>query len=334
MIPLTVLTGYLGSGKTSLLARLLKSPSFARTAVIINEFGEVGLDHDLIETGAESFLALQTGCLCCRVRDDLSATLEDLLVRRDRGLVPPFERIVIETSGLADPAPILQTILRDSALLARLELASVLTTVDAINAQRTLAHQPEAVKQIAFADHLILTKTDLLAAPATELAEGLRAINPRAPQLMAPCAMDDLERLFATAAPEGNLVGICALNGDRSAAPHEHFGRHGAIATFSIVREQPLRAAALTLLLEALAQHCGDSLLRLKGILNIAESPGRPAVVHAVQHLFHAPQWLAHWPSADQRSRLVFIVRDIAPEWVLALLRAIEIEVGEIADRG
>jgi G3E family GTPase len=156
---------------------------------------------------------------------------------------------------------------------------------------------------------------------------------------MAPCAPADLERLFAAAAPAGDLLGICAFpaaaNGDRSAAsPRERFAPHGGVATFAIVREQPLRAAALTLLLEALAQHCGDNLLRLKGIVNIAELPGRPAVVHAVQHLFHAPQWLAGWPSADRRSRLVFIVRNIAPEWVLALLRAIEIEVGEIAGRG
>ena len=330
MIPLALLTGFLGSGKTSLLARLLKAPGFARTAVIINEFGEVALDHDLIATSEESFITLQTGCLCCRAHDDLAATLEDLLLRRDGGVVQPFERIVIETSGLADPAPILHTVTGEDARLARLELAGVLTTVDAINGLRTLARHPEAVRQVALADRLILTKTDLLEGPASELGQCLHAINPRARLLTAPDAEGDLERLFAL----GERLREPDLAGANAWPELERTAAHAGLATFAVVREEPLRAAVLTLLLEALAQQCGQGLLRLKGIVNIVESPDRPAVVHAVQHLFHAPQWLDCWPSADRRTRLVFIVREVDAQWVLALLRAIEIEVGEIADRG
>ena len=162
MIPVAVLTGFLGSGKTTLLGRLLRHPDFARTAVIINEFGEVGLDHDLIETSEESFVELQTGCLCCAVRGDLVLTLEDILRRRDAGAVAPFERVVIETSGLADPAPILHALMSDAGLSARLALAGVVATVDAVNGLGTLARHPESVKQVAVADRLILTKTDLL----------------------------------------------------------------------------------------------------------------------------------------------------------------------------
>jgi G3E family GTPase len=185
MIPVCVLTGFLGSGKTTLLARLLRSPQFSRTAVIINEFGEVGLDHDLIETSEESFVELQTGCLCCAVRGDLVLTLEDILRRRDAGTVAPFERVVIETSGLADPAPILHALMSDAGLSERLALAGVVATVDAVNGLATLARQPESVKQVAVADRLILTKTDLLEGESDGLATRLAALNPSATLLEA-----------------------------------------------------------------------------------------------------------------------------------------------------
>src|SRR5438132_5453248 len=178
MIPVCVLTGFLGSGKTTLLGRLLKSPAFTRTAVIINEFGEIGLDHDLIETSDESFVTLQTGCLCCTIRGDLVLTLEDILRRRDAGTVPPFERVVIETSGLADPAPILHALMSDAGVSQRLTLAGVVTTVDAVNGLATLARQPESVKQVAVADRLILTKTDLVDGEADGLVDRLAGINP------------------------------------------------------------------------------------------------------------------------------------------------------------
>jgi G3E family GTPase len=385
MIPVAVLTGFLGSGKTTLLGRLLKSPEFSRTAVIINEFGEIGLDHDLIETSEESFIELQTGCLCCTIRGDLARTLADILQRRDRGEVTAFERIVIETSGLADPAPILHALMSDAGLSERLALAGVVATVDAVNGLATLERQPESVKQVAVADRLVLTKTDLLAEapgsrhrhrpepvegrahtppgpgstgsplgwqPPRTLDEGdasdglsarLAAINPTTTVLRASFGDVDPARLFD--------MGAGALGGSSSHIPvwlgldaladnavhahhHERAGSHDAeISCFAIVREVPIRAVALTLLLEALAEHTGSDLLRLKGLVNVAESPDRPAVIHGVQHVFHPPAWLERWPSPDRRTRLVFITRAIPRGWVEALLATIEAEVEEVMGR-
>jgi G3E family GTPase len=333
MIEVAVLTGFLGSGKTTLLGRLLKSPRFARTAVIINEFGEVGLDHDLIETSDESFVELQTGCLCCRMRGDLALTLEDLLRRRDDGLVSAFDRVVIETSGLADPAPILHALMSDGPLARRVALAGVVTTVDAVNGLAALA-RPEAVRQVAVADRLILTKADLLEGTASELSARLCAINSTATLLTARFGDVDPERLFAGEPATGRLAGSRPRPALPPAAEAAGAQAHAGVSSFALVREEPIRAVALTLLLEALAEQCGRDLLRLKGIVNVAENPERPAVVHGVQHVFHPPAWLDRWPSEDRRSRLVFIVEGIARAWVEALLAAIEIEVGEVADRG
>ena len=330
MIPVCVLTGFLGSGKTTLLGRLLKSPAFARTAVIINEFGEVGLDHDLIETSDESFVTLQTGCLCCTIRGDLVLTLADILRRRDEGSVTTFDRVVIETSGLADPAPILHAVMSDDALAERLTLAGVVTTVDAVNGVETLERQPESIKQVAVADRLVLTKTDLVVEEPTALADRLAALNPSAPVLPASFGDIDPARLFDARIwdPSGKLA-------DLPDEPDEHHGAHDRnrhddrISCFALIREQPIPAVALTLFLEVLAEHCGADLLRLKGIVAIAESPDRPAVIHGVQHMFHAPAFLARWPSEDRRSRLVFIARDLPREFAEALLDAIEAEVRE-----
>src|SRR5262245_39042136 len=277
MIPVALLTGFLGSGKTTLLARLLHTPQFSRTAVIINEFGEVGLDHDLIETSEESFVTLQTGCLCCTVRDDLVLTLEDLLRRRDSGSVTPFDRIVIETSGLADPAPILHALMGDARLAHRLTLAGVATTVDAVNGLATLARQPESVKQVAVADRLILTKTDLVdgGGEVHRLIERLAAINPSAVVLKACFGEVDPERLFAMGLPfaAAKRVDVQAWLGieaqARDHAAHDHSAHDAEISCFAILREAPIRAVTLTLLLEILAEHCGTDLLRLKGIVNI-----------------------------------------------------------------
>jgi len=340
MIPVSVLTGFLGSGKTTLLARLLASPQFSRTAVIINEFGEVGLDHHLIETSEESFVELQTGCLCCTIRGDLVLTLEDILRRRDAGTVAPFERVVIETSGLADPAPILHALMSDAGLSQRLALAGVVTTIDAVNGLATLARQPESVKQVAVADRLVLTKTDLIDGAADGLAERLAALNPSAKVLTASFGAGGPEQLFdmgLDAAP-GRPPDVRAWLGfDDHAhpgpAPHDAH-RHGSqISCFAILRDEPIRAITLTLLLEVLAEHCGADLLRLKGIVNVAESPDHPAVIHGVQHVFHPPAWLDRWPSEDRRSRLVFIGRDIRQNWIETLLEALDAEVGEVTGR-
>ena len=337
MIPVSVLTGFLGSGKTTLLGRLLKTPQFARTAVIINEFGEVGLDHELVETSEESFVELQTGCLCCTVRGDLVLTLEDILRRRDAGLATPFERVIIETSGLADPAPILHALMGDTALAQRLSLAGVVTTVDAVNGAATLARQPESVKQAAVADRLVLTKTDLAEAEPDALVGRLAAINPTAKILAASFGAIDPDLLFdigVEAARRSRRDLDAWLGSDAGAhrhpTSHDHKGHDTEICCFAILREEPIRAVALTLFLEVLAEHCGADLLRLKGIVNIAESPHRPAVIHGVQHVFHPPAWLERWPSADRRSRLVFIGRGLRQAWVEALLDAIRAEVEDV----
>jgi G3E family GTPase len=351
MIPVCVLTGFLGSGKTTLLARLLKTQEFARTAVIINEFGEIGLDHDLIETSEESFVTLQTGCLCCAIRGDLVLTLADILRRRDDGTVTPFDRVVIETSGLADPAPILHAVMSDDALAERLTLAGVVTTVDAVLGADTLERQPESIKQVAVADRLVLTKTDLVAENPARLAERLAALNPSAPVLTASFGDIDPALLFdariwdppapslpspATGSPPRSRGGVPRGGGlGWGDDPHHHHGAHdrshhdAGIECFALLRERPIPAVALTLFLEVLAEHCGADLLRLKGIVAIAESPDRPAVIHGVQHVFHPPAFLDRWPSDDRRSRLVFIARDLPREFAEALLDAIEAEVRE-----
>jgi len=337
MIPVTVLTGFLGSGKTTLLGRLLCSPQFSRTAVIVNEFGEVGLDHDLIETSDESFVELQTGCLCCTVRGDLVRTLEGILRRRDQGAVAPFDRVVIETSGLADPAPILHALMGDAGLVQRLALTGVITIVDAVNGFETLARQPESVKQVAVADRLVLTKTDLLEGEATDLVKRLAAINPAATVLTSSFGDVDADRLFdmgldvaAEKNPELQPWFGLAETAHFGPATHDRSCHDAQISCFAILREEPIRAITLTLLLEVLAEHCGADLLRLKAIANVAECPGQPAVIHGVQHVFHPPAWLAGWPSEDRRSRLVFIVRNTPKAWIEVLLQALEAEVGEV----
>ena len=328
MIPVSVLTGFLGSGKTTVLARLLRRPEFSRTAVIINEFGEVGLDHDLVEASDESLVQLQTGCLCCAVRGDLVRTLEDLLRRREEGSVPRFERVLIETSGLADPAPILQSLMLDAALAGQLALQSVVTTVDAVNGAETLRRQQESVKQVAVADRLLLTKTDLVA-DTREVRQRIATLNPAASVIAATLGEVDPALLF-DASDHDKAV--------RYREPDHHHHHHAeahdsGIACFAVVRQEPISAIALTLFLEALAEHCGADLLRLKGIIRVTENADRPAVIHGVQHVFHPPAWLERWPSADRTSRLVFITRGIQRAWIEALLAAIEAEVHSISQQ-
>jgi G3E family GTPase len=331
-IPVSVLTGFLGSGKTTLLRHLLRQPDFARTAVIINEFGEIGLDHELVAASEDSFIELMTGCLCCKVRSDLAQTLAELLRRRDDGTCTPFDRVVIETSGLADPAPILQTLMTDASVAGRLVLGGVLTTVDAVNGVGTLEREDISRKQVAVADRLVLTKSDMAGSPAPALRHRLAELNAGAPVVIA-----DHGRIAAPLVFNAGLYDPQTKSTDviawltQAAHGHSHDHHDADIQTFAIVREEPIRAVTLTLLLEALAEHCGADLLRLKAIVNVTESPGRPAVVHGVQHVFHAPAWLDRWPSDDRRSRLVFIARGIPRAWVEVLLAAIDAEVGAVA---
>jgi G3E family GTPase len=332
-IPVSVLTGFLGSGKTTMLGHLLRQPEFSRTAVIINEFGEVGLDHELIEASEDSFIELMTGCLCCKVRTDLAQTLQGLLQRREEGRCMPFDRIVIETSGLADPAPILQTLMTDATVADRLVLGGVVTTVDAVNGAGTLKREGISQKQVAVADRIVLTKLDLAGTDQPELLRHLEALNAGAPVLVADHGRIDSAALFDAGLYDPKTKSTDVGSWLAEAAHGRAHAQHDAeVRTYAIVREEPIRAVTLTLFLEALAEHCGADLLRLKGIVNLAESPDRPAVVHGVQHVFHAPAWLARWPSDDRRSRLVFIARHIPQRWVEVLLEAIDAEVAAVSD--
>jgi len=328
VIPISILTGFLGSGKTTILRHLLRQPGFSRTAVIINEFGEVGLDHDLVEASQDSFIELKTGCLCCKIRTDLAQTVQDLLQRRDAGNCSPFNRVVIETSGLADPAPILQTLMTDTSIAGRVVLGGVVTTVDTVTGVTTLEREEISQKQVAVADRIVLTKLDLNGPAQPVLLRRLTGLNAGAPILSADRGKSDLQCLFGVGLYDPHVKPLDVntwLAADRP-------GRHDAdIQTYTIVRKEAIRAIALTLFLETLAEHCGADLLRLKGIVNIAESPDQPAVIHGVQHVFHAPAWLKCWPSDDRRSRIVFITRRIPQRWVEALFEAVGAEVADVS---
>lgn len=333
VIPVSVLTGFLGSGKTTILSHLLRQPEFARTAVIINEFGEIGLDHELVAASEDNLIALTTGCLCCKVRTDLAETLQDLLRRRDEGSCLPFDRIVIETSGLADPAPILQTLMTDAALAERLVLGSVATAVDAVTGAGTLAHEDVSQRQIAVADRIVLTKLDMAGCAAPALLARIKSLNSGAPVLSADRGRVAPKDLFAAALYDPATKSI-DVNGWLADDDHEHSHTHDSdIVACAILRTRPIPAIALTLFLETLAEHCGADLLRLKAIVDVAELPDRPLVIHGVQHVFHAPAWLEGWPSADRRSRIVMIGRRIPQRWGELLLDAIEAEVESASGR-
>lgn len=340
-IPVTLLTGFLGAGKTTLLNRLLRHPDLADTAVLVNEFGEIGLDHLLVETLDDDTVLLNAGCLCCTVRGDLVRALRDLAVRVEQGKA--VRRVVVETTGLADPAPILQTLMADPLVLFRYRLDGVVTLVDAVAGMATLDAQPEAVKQAAVADRLVLTKTDL-AAPAqvAALRARLGALNPGAPLLearhgeIAPDALLNCGLFDATRkAPEVArwLDAEAWAAHDRHAHGHHHHhhdhdpNRHDArIQAFCLTFDAPLPRDGLFAWLEVLSMTRGESVLRIKGILNL-EGEDRPVAIHGVQHLFHPPATLAAWPRGadgreDRRSHLVFILRDLERAVVEKGLRA------------
>ncbi|HEX6529213.1 MAG TPA: GTP-binding protein [Burkholderiales bacterium] len=310
-LPISVITGFLGSGKTTLLSRLLRDPALARTAVIVNEFGEVGLDHLLVEASDEEVVLLEGGCLCCKVRGDLVRTAGELLARRARGAAA-FDRIVVETTGLADPAPILQALMTDREIAEQLRLDSVITTVDCAAGGATLDAHPQSVKQAALADRIVLTKTDL--ADSSALAARLSRLNPGAPQLTALHGVVDAGLLFNGSSYKRILD---------SPASHAESG----VTTFCLRRSEPLHAATLSLFLQVLAEHCGAKLLRLKGLVDVVESPGRPAVIHGVQHVFHPPAWLDGWPDDDRTTRIVVISQGLDAGWLQDLLEELEDEV-------
>ncbi|MGD0433296.1 MAG: GTP-binding protein [Acetobacteraceae bacterium] len=322
MIPVSIVTGFLGSGKTTLIGRVLRDPEFARTAVIVNEFGEIGLDHELIASGNETFLALTTGCLCCAVRSDLIETLLELRERAG-GL---FDRVLIETSGLADPAPILHALMTDRTVCATHVIDTVVTVVDPMHGEATLDRYPEARRQIAVADHLVFSKIDL-ATPGQALLRRIDILNPLAARSEGPDVRPG--SLFAGADPMVRAERLYTLADRTIGSPFKRARHTDGIETESFRRDRKLPALALTLWLQALAEHCGDRLLRMKGLVAIEEMPGRPAVVHGVQHVFSAPVFLDSWPTQDTDTRLIFIFRDMPRHFPARLLDAIEEEVRE-----
>ena len=339
LIPDTLLTGFLGSGKTTVLNHVLKQPEMAATAVIVNEFGEIGLDHLLVERANEDVVLLNSGCLCCTVRGDIVDTLTNLFVDRVKGKVPFFTRVAIETTGLADPAPILHTLMTDPIVAARYMLDGVVTTVDAVNGSRTLDQQPEAVKQAAVADRLLLTKTDLTAPAAREEIEmRLKALNPSAPIVSAAQGAVDPALLFnigfydpATKSADVARWLRAEAFGTDHAHEHEHadVNRHDdRIRAFCVTRERPISWAALSAWLDGLAAMRGEDLLRLKAIVALSDRPDQPVVLHGVQHLFHPPVLLPEWPSDDHRTRMVFITRDLPRDAIETTLAAFEEAVG------
>jgi G3E family GTPase len=318
--PVNLLTGFLGSGKTTLLRQLLGSPELAGTAVLINEFGEVGLDHHLVERIDETVVLLRSGCLCCTIRGELAHAIRDLHARRDRGTVPAFRRLIIESSGLADPFPVLTTLKADPVLRHHFRAGTVTTTLDAVNGLRQIERHVESIRQLAVADHLVLTKTDLAADPAsvTALLTRVRQINPDAPVRRA--ADFDARTLLSDGAPATRSLQV-----DNGAARNSHTAH---IRSFTVTVSEPLDWTAFGIWLSMLLNRHGDKVLRVKGILSVA-GEAAPVAIHGVQQLVHNPVHMAGWPDADHSSRIVFIVDGIDPALIRRSLAAFnELSVG------
>jgi len=339
-LPVSLITGFLGSGKTTLLNKLLRHDGMADSAVIINEFGEVGLDHLLVEAIDGEIAVLASGCVCCTLRSDLEETLRGLLVKRERGEVPAFSRILIETTGLADPAPIVQLLLNNPLVSHYVRLDAVATTIDAVNGPQQIGEHAEAVKQTALADRLLLTKTDLAATDTiAQLDRLLATLNPGATRHtvlngeIAPDALfgaalfdparktADVRRWINESAYRARTHGGPEAHGehahdrharDEHAHDHAEHAHAGGIRACCLTSDEPLSWDAVSFWLARLRKSAGQDLLRIKGILNLIGEDA-PVAIHGVHHVFHPPVQLEGWPDADQRSRIVFITRGIEP---------------------
>ncbi len=368
-IATTVITGFLGSGKTTLLNALLTQDGMDNTAVLINEFGEIGLDHLLVREVSEDVVLLNSGCICCSVRGDLISGLRDLFVKRTRGEIPAFDRVIIETTGLADPAPILHTLMTDPLLTTKFRLDSVVTTVDAIHGSGQLDQHPESVKQAAVADRILMTKSDLADdTTRTALEARLRALNPAAPIYQVINGDIAVSKLFNAGLydPETKSMDVqkwlrdeaydhhgdethdhehshdhSHSRDDTHDHAHDHHGhshdhshdhdvnRHDDhIQSFCITFDEPLHWDAFVTWAEIFTQMRGESLLRVKGILNLVGEDA-PVAIHAVQHVFHPPASLPAWPSDDHRSKIVFITKDLGPQVIRESLYHLNAAVSE-----
>ena len=300
--PVALLTGFLGSGKTTLLSRLLGHPDMGETAVIVNELGEVAIDHHLLRRVDERTVLLKSGCVCCSLRGDLADELRDLLGRRERGEIPAFRRVVVETTGLADPGPILYTLLSESVVKHHFRLEHVIATVDAVNG----LPEPESVRQVAAADTVVVTKTDLN--DSDEVRSTLEQLNPTATVLDA--SFGDVEPRTLFEAPGTDLRSV--------PTPDDH--EHGDVAAVCVYLEEQLDWGAFGIWLTMLLQARGGDILRVKGLLNVGGDG--PVLVNGVQHVVHPPEHLDGWPDEDRRSRIVFIGRGFDREGLTASLEA------------
>ncbi len=312
LIPVNILTGALGSGKTTLLKALLRAPRLAGTMVLVNELGEVGIDHHLVEHVSESTLLLENGCLCCAMRDDLKTALKELHARRDRGEIPRYERVVVETTGIADPVPIAYTLLAEPVLQHHYRLGNVVTVVDAVNAPVQLDRFPEPVRQVALADRLVVSKLDIAGPGALEaLRQRLAALNPDAPLLGADSPdLDPVDLLITDIhdrqSTSREVERWMHAAGDAAGADAGHDPHPAAITATCFTFDAVLDWTAFGVWMSMLLHRHGDRVLRLKGLLNVAGVPG-PVLVNGVQHLVHPPAHLDRWPDDDRASRLVVI---------------------------
>ena len=309
-IPVVVVSGFLGSGKTSLIRGLLADSRARDSALIVNEFGEVGIDHHLFRKTDESTTLLRNGCVCCSLRDDLSDAMRDLLDKRDSADIPPFNRLVIETTGLADPGPILHTVVSDPVLRNRFRMNRVLTTLDAVSGLSNLATYGEAIRQVSAADLVVLTKLDLVPPESVvELRHALKELNPIAHVTEADHGRFDLDLLLSESVERsiGDASSVPVPELDRSAVLHLSAD---VVVSHTLIFDTPLNWQMFGIWLTMLLDQHGERVLRMKGLLNVGVERG-PLLLEGVQHVMHAPRHLQEWPDEDRRSRLVFIVRDL-----------------------
>ena len=323
-IPVTVITGFLGSGKTTLLSSILKKKELQKTAVIINEFGEIGLDHALIEHTDENIVELQSGCICCTIQGDLNKTLIDLFDKMMNGKVSSFNRILIETTGLANPVPIIHTLMSSIELIRIYSLDGVITVVDSINGEKTLDLHEESLKQLALAEKIILSKTDIVDKDEIKsLVYRIKEINPVSQIIFSKFGNIPLEEIFGLGAYDPYKKSADVKNWlaaekykDKKHHHHHDVNRHNEnIRAFSMMSENPVNMIAFSFFRDMITAALGANLLRMKGIVNIAGEE-RPAVIHGVQHIFHPVQWLETWPDNDRRTKLVFITQNIKKEQI------------------